>query len=85
MGGPRGGAANALRHSSARTCSISGRSQDGVVVLEIMNDGAPGPIGKGSGLAGLAERARVLAGSVSASNTEDGGFQLRVEVPWGKA
>ena len=83
--GVREGVANALRHSSARTCSIDARRRDGVVVLEIINDGATGPMGTGSGLAGLAERARALAGSVSAGNTPTGGFRLVVEVPWGEA
>jgi two-component system, NarL family, sensor histidine kinase DesK len=52
---------NALRHSQARTCSIIGRRRGGMIVLEVVNDGAFGPMGEGSGLAGLAERARALA------------------------
>jgi two-component system sensor histidine kinase DesK len=77
----REGVTNALRHSEARTCSISGRRLDGTIALEVLNDGVSGPVGEGSGLAGLAERARTLAGSVSAGRTAGGGFRLRVEVP----
>lgn len=80
----REGVTNALRHSEARTCSITGRRRDGTVVLQIVNDGASGPAGEGSGLTGLTERARALAGSVSAGRTV-GGFQLLVEVPEGAA
>jgi two-component system sensor histidine kinase DesK len=40
-----------------------------------------GPAGGGSGLAGLAERAGALAGTVAAGGTGDGGFRLLVEVP----
>jgi len=35
----------------------------------------------GSGLAGLAERAARLGGSLSAGASQDGGFRLRVSVP----
>jgi two-component system sensor histidine kinase DesK len=77
----REGVANALRHSEARTCSITGGRRDGNVLLEIVNDGAPAPAAGGSGLAGLTERARALSGSVAAKRTADGEFRLLVEVP----
>ena len=80
----REGVANTLLHSEARTCSITGRRQDGKLVLAVVNDGVSGPEGEGSGLAGLAERARGLSGSVSAQRTDGGGFLLQVEVPEGE-
>jgi two-component system sensor histidine kinase DesK len=79
----REGVTNALQHSAARTCSITGDRRDGNVILEIVNDGAAVPDGDGSGLAGLTERARAraLSGSVAARRTADGEFRLLVEVP----
>lgn len=81
----REGVTNALRHSEASSCSIRGRNSGGTIVLEVINDGASGPIGEGSGLVGLAERARTLAGAVSAGRTAPDEFRLRVEVPEGAA
>jgi two-component system, NarL family, sensor histidine kinase DesK len=79
----REGVTNLLRHSDARACSITGARRDGMVRLEIVNDGAPPPppAGGGSGLAGLGERARALSGSVAAERTRDGRFRLAVELP----
>jgi two-component system sensor histidine kinase DesK len=77
----REGVANTLRHSDARTCSITAQRRGRQVALEIVNDGVSGPAGEGSGLAGLAERAHMLGGSVSAGPITGGGFRLSVEVP----
>jgi two-component system, NarL family, sensor histidine kinase DesK len=77
----REGVTNALRHSHAATCSITGDSRDGVVYLEVVNDGAPGPAGEGGGLAGLREHASGLSGSLSAGHVEGDRFRLLVEVP----
>jgi two-component system sensor histidine kinase DesK len=72
---------NILRHSEAETCSITARQQAGRIRLDIVNDGASPPVAEGTGLAGLAERARALSGSASAHHTPDGRFRLSVEVP----
>jgi two-component system sensor histidine kinase DesK len=77
----REGVTNVLRHSQARTCSITAGRRDGRLWLEIENDGALAPAGEGSGLDGLAERARALSGSVTTDRTRDGRFRLLVEVP----
>jgi two-component system, NarL family, sensor histidine kinase DesK len=77
----REGVTNVLRHSEARTCSITAGRRDGNVYLEIVNDGARAPAGDGSGLHGLADRARSLSGSVSAGNAPGDRFRLLVEVP----
>jgi two-component system sensor histidine kinase DesK len=77
----REGITNVLRHSEARTCSVTAAHRDGTVWLEIVNDEARPPAGEGNGLAGLAERARALSGSALAERTRDGGFRLLVEIP----
>jgi two-component system sensor histidine kinase DesK len=77
----REGVTNVLRHSDARVCSISVLRRGGTVRLEMVNDGAHAPKGEGSGLAGLAERARALSGAVSAEASRGGRFRLLVEIP----
>ncbi|HZE50820.1 MAG TPA: histidine kinase, partial [Jatrophihabitantaceae bacterium] len=78
----REGATNILRHSTASRCSFVATRRDGVVRLEIVNDGVPsGPAGAGRGLTGVTERARALGGSASGAATGDGRFRLLVEVP----
>jgi two-component system sensor histidine kinase DesK len=77
----REGVANVLRHSQARTCSITATRRDGWVRLEVENDGVWAPAGEGSGLAGLADRARALSGTVATDGTHGGRFRLLVELP----
>ncbi|WP_433475135.1 sensor histidine kinase [Spirillospora sp. CA-142024] len=76
----REGVTNVLRHSDARICTITASRRGGTVRLEIVNDGVREPKGGGSGLAGLAERARALSGSVSADGAK-GRFRMLVEIP----
>jgi len=77
----REGITNVLRHSQATTCSVTATRRDGMVRLEIINDGARPPAGGGNGLAGLAERAAALSGSAAGERTHGGRFRLLVEIP----
>lgn len=83
----REGVTNVLRHSAATTCSITvGSGPDGAAALEILNDGVrptgtgagPAP---GSGLIGLAERARAFGGELTAGPLTGNWYRLRVEIP----
>ena len=76
----REGVTNVLRHSEARTCSITADSRDGLLRLEIVNDRPHAATGDGTGLAGLSGRAQELAGVLSVSRTGDS-FRLLVEIP----
>lgn len=77
----REGATNTLRHSDAVHWSVTVTRRDRSVRLEIVNDGAPERIGRGSGLAGLVDRAGALSGSASGALVGDGRFRLLVEIP----
>jgi two-component system sensor histidine kinase DesK len=77
----REGVTNVLRHSAATACAISICRHDGIVRLEIVNDGAMPASASGSGLSGLAARAAALSGAASARSIGDGRFRLRVDVP----
>jgi two-component system sensor histidine kinase DesK len=80
----REGTTNLLRHSDARTCWLSAGRSGGAVRLEVVNDGVRDAAGRGhggSGLAGLAERAGAVSGTVTAGRLPDGRFRLVVEIP----
>jgi two-component system sensor histidine kinase DesK len=78
----REGATNVIKHSEARHCAITLAVYGGSVVLEMRNDGVRGDAGsEGSGLTGLAERAAVLGGEVTAGRHGRDGFLLRAAVP----
>lgn len=72
---------NVLRHSEAQACSIALSSGGQGFLLEVANDGARAASGRGSGLAGLAERAGAVSGSVRIEAVGDGRFRLRVWIP----
>jgi signal transduction histidine kinase len=55
-------------------------------VLEVRNDGGPGPVGRaaeggGHGIIGMRERAAMLGGSLRAEPTDDGGFTVTAVLP----
>lgn len=79
----REGTTNLLRHSEANTCSITVAREGGLVRMEIVNDGVRAPEGTrtGTGIAGVAERARAVSGSASGGSIRDGQFRLLVQVP----
>ncbi|MFI5952278.1 sensor histidine kinase [Cryptosporangium sp. NPDC051539] len=76
----REGVTNVVRHAAATRCRIDVRDEGGRVRVRMENDGARGPIGSGSGLAGLAERLRPLGGSLSFEQQDDV-FVLCADLP----
>jgi two-component system, NarL family, sensor histidine kinase DesK len=81
----REGTTNVLRHSDARACAITVRTDGGAAWLEMVNDSArqasATDLVHGSGLAGLAGRAEALHGTARAQADADGTFRLRVWLP----
>jgi two-component system sensor histidine kinase DesK len=85
----REGATNAVRHSGARIVTITVTTAAGELIAEVTDDGT-GPVrsaersadGHGSGLAGLAERARKAGAQFTAGEgLGGGGFRILVRVP----
>jgi signal transduction histidine kinase len=74
--------ANLAKHSRATRASVWGRLLDGVLVLEVRDDGAGGadPVG-GTGLTGLADRVAVVDGRLLLSSPPGGPTLVRVEIP----
>jgi two-component system sensor histidine kinase DesK len=80
----REGTTNVLRHSEARTCTITLRTTGDAVTLAMDNDGLPpgaAGIQLGNGLVGLTERITALGGTVTARLAGAGRFRLVAEVP----
>jgi signal transduction histidine kinase len=74
--------ANVAKHSRASRATVRGRLMDGVLVLEVHDDGVGGadPAG-GSGLTGLADRVAVVDGRLLLSSPAGGPTLVRVEIP----
>ncbi|WP_436530231.1 sensor histidine kinase [Actinoplanes sp. HUAS TT8] len=73
---------NVTKHSGATRASVSGRVDQGRLIVEVRDDGRGGadPAG-GSGLLGLADRVAVLDGTVAIASPPGGPTALRVEIP----
>ncbi|WP_067482908.1 sensor histidine kinase [Actinomadura hibisca] len=73
----REGVTNVIRHSGARTCTITLRAGGGGAVLEVRDDGAAAPPpSPGHGLHGLTERMAEAGGTLEAGPAPGGGFVL---------
>jgi signal transduction histidine kinase len=79
------GLTNARKHAPGAGVSIVVRAVDGAASIVVRNDRpATAPMdlpGSGAGLVGLAERVRLVGGTIDSGPTPDGGWELRAEVP----
>jgi len=81
----REGVTNVLRHSKAENCEITVRGHGGVVLLDIVNDGAAEATcdRSGSGVRNMTERVHEIGGVFTARHEEDGRFRLHASIPLG--
>jgi signal transduction histidine kinase len=77
------GLTNALKHAKGAHAEVVIRYIDGLVQLEIADDGVGSPNGTpgGHGLVGMRERVAVYGGTLEAGPRDGGGFVLRAELP----
>jgi two-component system sensor histidine kinase DesK len=74
---------NVLRHSGARSVTVT-LTEDGVEAVLTVTDDGRGPADDtepGSGLTGLAERVGALGGALTGGAGRDGGYELRAVLP----
>ena len=72
---------NTLRHSGARKSWVRVWREDGVLRVNVRDDGqAPGRISEGNGFAGMRERLARVGGSLTRGRAGDG-LSLQVEIP----
>ncbi|MDP5183677.1 sensor histidine kinase [Blastococcus sp. BMG 814] len=72
---------NVLRHSGARSVTVTLRAGDDDVRLTIADDGRGGDAPAGTGLCGLAERVAAVGGRLDHGQGEGAGFRLTASVP----
>jgi signal transduction histidine kinase len=74
---------NTVRHSGGRAASVRLRYGTGDLEIEVDDDGTGGcaSAGSGNGLAGMAERARALGGTLDAGPRQGGGFRVLARLP----
>lgn len=76
------GVTNARRHAiGAQRIDVDVRTENGDVILTVIDDGQPAPTGDGFGLRGMTERLTLLGGELDAGPADDGGWMLRARIP----
>ena len=87
------GLTNVLRHSTAKHARVRIGQAEGVLLIEILDNGQARPVtgtvtgtgggivGGGHGLLGMRERAAALGGSCEAGPAPGGGWRVRARIP----
>jgi signal transduction histidine kinase/DNA-binding NarL/FixJ family response regulator len=79
---------NAVRHAGARSVRIGVIHEDGAVAVLVQDDGqgfTPGEPAGAIGLRGMAERARLIGGTLDVDSLAGWGTRVRVRAPLGAA
>jgi signal transduction histidine kinase len=72
---------NVAKHSSAGHAEVVARIEDGMLRLEVRDDGVGGASPDGTGLVGLADRLAVLDGRLEIDSPPGGGTRLTAAIP----
>jgi signal transduction histidine kinase len=74
--------ANAAKHSRATLVTISAAGRDGMLLLEVGDDGVGGADpARGSGLSGLAQRVRTVDGRLEIASPPGGPTRITIQLP----
>ena len=77
---------NTMRHAVGAPTTITVAAEATRLIITVVNEAGedvdPGRTSGGRGLAGIAERVRMLGGSVTSGPTPDGGFRVHAELPY---
>src|SRR3954470_1617034 len=74
---------NTLRHAGASRAEVVVRAGEGMLELDMRDDGRGGGFadGSGRGIAGMRERAALLGGTLDAGPMPEGGFRVHARLP----
>lgn len=76
------GLANAIKHAGAQHVRLRAALRDGVLELEVADDGVGGAVAEpGGGLAGMVARASERGGTLEVRSPPGGGTRLLIELP----
>ncbi|MDF2435531.1 MAG: hypothetical protein JWP44_5164 [Mucilaginibacter sp.] len=77
------GLTNVVKHARANSASVRVSITDGVLTVEVCDDGVGGVEGRpvGHGLAGLADRVSALEGTLSVESPQSVGTTIRARIP----
>jgi signal transduction histidine kinase len=76
------GLTNIVKHAQASKASIAARQLDGLLVIEVEDDGAGGAnAANGSGLRGLTDRVEALGGRLNVDSPAGAGTRMVAEIP----
>ena len=74
--------ANVVKHARASRAAVSARRRNGLLVVEIEDDGVGGArAATGSGLSGLADRVEALGGRLVVESPAGAGTRVVGEIP----
>jgi signal transduction histidine kinase len=73
--------ANATKHAAATRVTITIRSDNGALLVEVLDDGKGGADLSGAGLTGLARRVQALDGTLQVTSPAGGPTTLTAELP----
>jgi signal transduction histidine kinase len=73
--------ANAAKHSLANRIGLQATGRDGMLLLDVTDDGAGGADPNGSGLSGLAQRVSTVDGRLEIASPPGGPTRVTVELP----
>jgi signal transduction histidine kinase len=72
---------NVVKHAGASRATVTACVEDGVLRVEVRDDGIGGARRDGSGLLGLADRLAVLDGRLRVESPADGGTLVVADIP----
>jgi signal transduction histidine kinase len=72
---------NAVKHAHASRASIEARREDGLLVVEVADDGRGGADDGGTGLRGLSDRIEARGGRLVVRSAPGSGTRVRGEIP----
>lgn len=74
---------NIAKHAAARTAAVRIGATEGVLSIDVVDDGVGGvdPDQRGSGMQGMRDRVGALTGTLTVTSSRGGGTALHAEIP----